>query len=144
MNGLDSCGKWNTPEKTRKITPPWKRRNIYKLPIFAVFGGVGGKYSIWASGNGAFCFGRVFGGFLTHRRGSNNKKTHRKNEKPVKITSNKIAWWIKGSFWTYLVGGWTNPFEKILVKSNWIIPPGRAENKKPPPSCRMLQCIITY
>ena len=40
-----------------------------------------------------------------------------------------------GFFMVYLVGGWTNPFEKYLW--NWIISPGRDEHKKslkPPPS----------
>ena len=42
----------------------------------------------------------------------------------------------------YLGGGWTNPFEKILVRQKWIISPGSDEHKrclKPPPSLLFLE-----
>ena len=66
-------------------------------------------------------------------------KTKNRNLRPT-----KIGWWIKGSFWTYLVGGF-KPFENLSQHGN--LSPNRGENKKslkPPPSWRMLQSIITY
>ena len=59
-----------------------------------------------------------------------NEHTSRKTRVTFK-KSNKVGW-------GFLVGGWTNPFEKILVKMG-SSSPNKGENKKylkPPPSQR--------
>ena len=81
---------------------------------------------------------QVEGGFSSHHsQGLIKIYTPKLAKKKVchKLYQHKFLVKTTGRQNCYLVGGWTNPFEKYL--SNWIISPGRGEKKiylKPPPS----------